>query len=87
MPTILTYEILKNVLYIQLAATKLTLSKQYPIWVVLQMSKLIQFKCQYTTQYLQKYYESLKENILSVMLVGMLPHLNQFSFCNIKEYA
>lgn len=70
MPTILTYPILKCVLYIQLVATKLTLSKQYPIWVALQMPKLIQFKGQSTTQYLQKYYESLKENILN----GQLAH-------------
>lgn len=32
------------------------------------MSKLIQFKGQLTTQYLQKYYESLIENVLSVLL-------------------
>lgn len=70
----------------QLVATKLTLSKQYPIWVALQMSKLIQFKGQFTTQYLQKYYESLKENILNGELACY--HISiKFSFCNIEEYA
>lgn len=48
------------------------------------MSKLIQFKGQITIYYLQKYYESLKENILSVLL-ACYHVLLSLIFCNMKE--
>lgn len=49
----------------------------------MQTSKPIQFKGLLTTWYLQKYYASVSEHFERV--VGILPYLNQFSFCSMKE--